>query len=150
MASGLHAGKIVAIHAVVDQVNPIREEACANCVHVSVLADNREVGESELTNFQLTHGHAASVNRCHSWNASNARQQARKQVRIGEVRMQELNAMHANKRQGELECFPVQLFANRRDIDFGAGLSEIIRESTFERTQTKNPEVLRRESAYEV
>jgi hypothetical protein len=58
-------GKIVAIHAVVDQVNPIRWEACPNCVHVSVLADNREMGESELTNFQLTHGHAASVNRCH-------------------------------------------------------------------------------------
>jgi len=55
MAPALHAGKIVAIHAVVDQVNPIRWEACPNCVHVSVLADNREMGESELTNFQLTH-----------------------------------------------------------------------------------------------
>src|SRR6476660_7889586 len=150
MAPGLHAGKIVAIHAVVDQVNPIRGEACTDCVQVSVLANNREVGESEQTNLNLTHGHAAAVNRCHGWNARNARPQARKQVRIGEVRMQELNAMYANKRQGELECFPVQLFANRRDIDFGAGLSEIIRESTFERTQTKNPEVLRRESAYEV
>ena len=107
------------------------------------------MGKSELTNFQLTHGHAASVDRCDGGNASDARQQARKQVGVRKVRMQKLDAMHANDRHGKLKCFPLHVLGNRGDVYVDSRLSQIISEPTFERTQTKNLEAISRQAACE-
>src|SRR5690349_197195 len=131
VASGVELG----IHPVGYQMHSAFRYSERERVHAGGFADDRQVCRRQPRDLEIERGDAAPVNRRKGRYARQGRYETREQMRIRQMRVNDLDLVDSHERCRQLQRFPLRMILHRRDIYDRARVAQRLRELALERTQ---------------